>query len=134
MARDRGGRVSRDARVAGLRVRIDQWRRTRATRAMPEELWSRAVALARTHGVYAVARVLGLNYGTLRSRVGAGRQGAGEGEPNTPAFVEVPVVAGAGTAPSVVELWRGDGARMTIRVAHELDVAELSAAFVGRRR
>jgi hypothetical protein len=36
---------------------------------MPPALWDAAVSLARTHGVYAIARVLRVSYGTLKQRV-----------------------------------------------------------------
>jgi hypothetical protein len=135
MGRETSGRVGRggaeDARLAELRERITRWRSTRATRAMPEELWSAAAELARAQGVHAVASALGLNHRRLKERCGECGE---EPEEVAPAFLEVPVVAAGVAAQSVVELSRSDGARMTIRVAHALDVAELSAAFLGRRR
>jgi hypothetical protein len=128
MARGRGEDAG--GALAALRRRIDAWRRTRVTRAMPEPLWAEAVSLSEVHGAYAVARDLGLNYGTLRSRQAKALE-RGAGDP-APSFLELPVRASA--LHEEVELVRGDGARMTIRVGHALDVAELASAFLGARR
>ena len=129
MARGRGGDAG--GALSALRRRIDAWRRTRVTRAMPEPLWAEAVSLSEVHGAYAVARDLGLNYGTLRSRQAEALERR-DTDP-APSFLEVPVRVGA---PHEVELVRNDGARMTIRVGHghALDVAELVWVFLGARR
>jgi hypothetical protein len=44
------------------RQRLERWRTTRAHRSsIPEPLWTRAVELARQHGIYATARTLRLD-------------------------------------------------------------------------
>ena len=58
------------AGVERLGERIEQWRQTRARRtAMAPELWSAAVVLAGSHGVYRVARALRINFECLKRRV-----------------------------------------------------------------
>lgn len=131
----RGGRREAEGeRLAVLRERIAGWRRHRSTRAMPEELWSSAAELARAHGVHAVASALGLNHKRLKER--CAERGEEEVRPAVPStgFLELAMVPTAQQAwGSVVELSRADGARMTVRLAEPVDVAELVTAFVRRR-
>ena len=56
---------------------------------MPAELWAEAVALARTHGVYATARALGVNYQSLATRVAADNGAEDESQPARSGFVEL---------------------------------------------
>ena len=123
-----------DARVKEVRDAITRWRRTREKRTtMPAELWSAAVALARTRGTYRVARALGVDYESLARRVA---QSGGERMTETQGggFVELRGADLLGGA-TVVEVADVDGARMTIRlgIGQALDAA---AALVGafRRR
>lgn len=106
----RGTVVCRD--VAEVAAHIDQWRRTRGKLGpMPEELWARAVHLARKHGVGATARALGLDGGKLSRLMRA------EAEPSAaPSFVEVSWAPSVGWG-CVVEMARRDGAKMTVRLA-----------------
>ena len=50
--------------LSTARRQLDHWRsRHRRKRArLPQELWQKAVALARQHGLNKTARALGLNY------------------------------------------------------------------------
>jgi hypothetical protein len=49
------------------RRRVERWRETRAAgMSMPENLWAIAAQLARRHGIYPTARVLGLEYNKLK--------------------------------------------------------------------
>jgi hypothetical protein len=74
--------------IAQLQHQLDQFRSTQPRqRKLPESLWQAAVALAREHGVYSVARPLRLDYMGLKKRLGGVsrlRRKAG-----TPAFVEL---------------------------------------------
>jgi hypothetical protein len=50
---------------------FEHWRSRRRGRArLPEALWAKAVALARTHGVSKTAKALRLDYGSLKQRLG----------------------------------------------------------------
>lgn len=69
-----GGTIDRRG-LGRVRREIEKWREKKSTRAMPERLWTFAVALARRHGVYRVSRELRLNSGTLRERMGQGDTG-----------------------------------------------------------
>ncbi len=130
MARARGPGLP--AGVKELEARIDRWRRTRERQtAMPADLWSGAVSLARGGRAYAVARALRLNFDGLKRRIA-------EAEADAPAprgaFVELTgaQILGPSAAPvAVVELVGKDGVRMTVRLASaaELDVARVVAAF-----
>lgn len=109
------------------RRRLDAWRQTRKTRAMPEDLWALAARLGARHGVSPTARALGLRYGALRARVDAARR------PAPPRFVEVgPAPPGPACR---VELEDGHGARMRVDLAPEAwPVLEaLGRLFLGRR-
>jgi hypothetical protein len=108
---------------------------------MPEPLWEAAVVLARSAGVYPVARDLGLNYENLKTRVAARTERMGaRGSTVPPRFVELPgpVAVSAPSAPGpVLELVDRAGAKLTIRLPaeQEVDVERLAARFLrgGRR-
>ena len=76
-----------DSRLAETAAALTQWRSTKPLGArIPEALWSRAVALASTHGVAKVARVLRLDYVRLKRRLLAQTQTA---VAPLPGFVEL---------------------------------------------
>ena len=59
------------------RRQLDQWRNQQSGRKrLPKELWSKAVALAREHGINKTARTLGLKYDSLKKHVEATAPGA----------------------------------------------------------
>ena len=59
-----------ESELQGLMGRIEQWRNEPGRgRSMPEALWQEASAAAQKLGVYAVSRVLRLNYQGLKRRV-----------------------------------------------------------------
>ena len=107
-----------EAELRDLERRIASWRRRRPTRAMPEELWVGAVALARENGVLAVSRALGLGYGSLKRRANA--EAKGPTSSSSVRFVELPMepsprAESSATSPTV-ELWGRDGSRLVIRL------------------
>ena len=54
-----------------LQRELEEYRRSRPRRAkLPESIWEAAAALAREHGVYAVAQALQLDYMGLKKRLG----------------------------------------------------------------
>jgi hypothetical protein len=109
---------------------------------MPEELWGAAVELAGEHGAYRIARDLGLSYRGLKQRTdeaARGRRASEPGEPRRAEFVEIDIgraLGGEGGETTEIEMVRGDGLQLRIRLrAREpLDVAAMTAAFVGGRR
>lgn len=100
---------------------------------MPPRLWDEASSLAREQGAYRIKCALGLNYRSLKKRIGAGA--AGSAPAKAPEFVEMSGAQLLGTARAVVvEVSDADGGRLTVQLGagSELDVAGLVAAF--RRR
>jgi hypothetical protein len=112
------------------RKRIDAWRRRRATRAMPEPLWSLATRLGARHGVSATARALGVRFDTLRARVAASG-----GRAEAPAATFVELRASPGAPACRVEMEDGQGGRMRIDLGAEVLPAleALGRLFLGRR-
>ena len=132
------GRTTGPALPAGvkqLRRQIDYWRRTRERRtAMPAELWTEAIALARSGRPYAVAQALRINFEGLRRRMAEAEPGTHSAAPA--AFVELSgaQILGASSASAlgaVVELSDTHGMRLTVRLAAgaEVDVPRVVAAF-----
>jgi len=59
--------------IVELQRELDEYRRSQPRRAkLPESIWEAAAALAREHGVYAVAQALRLDYMGLKKRLGEG--------------------------------------------------------------
>jgi len=118
-----------------IRERIDEWRRTRLRRTrMPEDLWEAATELARDHGAWATARALGVRYDTLSFRL----RTSGPPATSMPGFVELPPPPPPlappprlppPEQPTVIEITRADGTRLTIRQASAIELQPLVAAF-----
>lgn len=131
-------REKRPAIPAGMkqaRSRIERWRKTREKRtAMPEDLWSAAVALAKTHGVYKTSNALTVSFEALQKRIGQSPNKRNDGDARSADFVELDGTQLVGSSGTVVELSRGDGAKLTIRMpaGEDLDVASLAATFWSR--
>jgi len=115
--------------VAELRERIEIWRTARVGRArMPEGLWSEVVEWGRRYGACRVSRELGVDYGSLRSRLGVGKADAQVDS----GFVELGGFAGWGS--TRVEASRPDGCSLRIEVATGggAEAAVLLQAFLGQ--
>jgi hypothetical protein len=114
--------------LATARRQFEQWRRQHPhPKRLPEELWEKAMVLARQHGINPTALVLGLNYDALKWRLAPKAAAA------APEFLEL--VPGSLAAPSVtctIELDDGHGAllRMHVQGATLPDLA----AFATRLR
>lgn len=143
--------------LSELRDEIFAWRKTRARRTrMPEELWSRAVALANEHGVWRVAQFVRVRFDTLKSRVESAGEASSsarchDARPGRSGFVEMAIppaaaapiplvdskVGRASGAPSaathstIIELSAANGARLVIGLdkADALDVENVAAAL-----
>jgi len=132
---ERQGQGGAARRVERVRKRIDRWRGSRKRCSpMPERLWDEASLLARELGVHAVKCALGLNYDSLKKRVGRVRE-HGRGARQAPGFVALSgaQLLGPGSG-ALVEVADADGGRLTVQLGtgSELDVAGLVEAF--RRR
>lgn len=82
-----------------------RWREGKQRQAdpIPEELWKKAVEVARVHGTTLTARRLGLNHSALKQRI----------DRSTQAFVELPVGL-LGGPEAVVEVEDQAGTRMRV--------------------
>ena len=117
------------AAIQEAQVEFENWRRERKRGArIPENLWARAVELAKQHGVWPTARELHLDHSRLKRRVGNGEEEVQNG-----AFVEV-IPQGAMFCVCTVEMEDGRGARMRIELkGAAADVAALSRTFWSER-
>jgi len=103
----------------GMRVlhgRFARWRKSHTGRLpIPDPLWAAAAEMAREHGVFRTAKVLGLEYGKLKRLATASRTSPRRtSKVCTPpaAFVEL-LAPGTGGAECLIEL---EGPRGKIRI------------------
>ena len=139
-------RSTEPTELEALRDQIEAWRGMRPrTRSMPPVLWSEAAAMARDLGVYRVARVLRLNFDTLKRHVGSpstpGHRSRSVARtmlsPGRTDFVEVRGLAEVSREAveheTIVEVLARDGTRLSIRgTCASADVVALIQAFRGR--
>lgn len=111
--------------VEELGARLEEWRRNRQGRAaIPDELWSAAIEVARRDGLGRTATALRLDYGKLKRLMMTG--GGVEKRTPPPSFMELiaPEVAAVGQC--AIEL-QGRRARIRIELrANAADLASLS--------
>jgi hypothetical protein len=134
----RQGQAAAARRVERVRRQIDRWRRNRERRSpMPARLWNEASLLARELGVHRVKSALGVNYESLKRRVGEAAASRERATAKGAGFVEVPgaYLLGPASGP-VVEVSDADGGRLTVQLGsgRDLDVAGLVEAFRRGRR
>lgn len=118
---------------APLRTRIAQWRETRGSRggAMPAGLWADAILMARQHGVAPTARVLRVDYASLKRRLAA--DGASATDPR-PTFVEVgPAALGLGACVISIDGRRGRRLRLEVSGLRVPDLLAVVQVAWGRR-
>jgi len=103
---------------------------------VPEELWPEAVGLAREHGVYQTALALGVNYRSLKRRVGETSIEQPVLAKTTPDFIELlPGVMPSGPMECMVE-WadpNGSTVRMHLKGAGAAELASLASVLRGGR-
>jgi len=120
-----------------LSCQIEQWRGTRPHRAaMPEPLWVVAARLARQHGLARVARLLRLDYYSLKDRVeNRQRGGSPTSVTKSPAFIELAPLPSNPTPECTIELEQARGRRMRIHIkgAAMSDVTALSRTLWGMK-
>ena len=100
---------------------------------IPEPVWRTAVRAAKRHGVNPVSKALGLDYSCLKKRVGERGRSRRGAMTATPAFVEVlPDLASRDLA-CVIELEKGNGARLRIcaKTANAVDWGKVREVFLG---
>jgi len=128
-------RRSRDLPVAlhAARRQLDRWRsQHRPHTRLPEELWRKATALARRHGLNRTATALGLKYDSLKKRVETRGVEPSKAKETPCEFVEF--LAGPMDARScecTIELDDGSGTTVRIRVkgVRMADLASFASAW-----
>ena len=128
-------RRSRDLPVAlhAARRQLDRWRsQHRPHTRLPEELWRKATALARRHGLNRTATALGLKYYSLKKRMEAAVGDSSTGQETSCEFVEF--LAGPMAARSyecMIELDDGSGTmvRMHVQGIGIADLASFASAW-----
>jgi hypothetical protein len=110
------------------RRQLDQWRQQQPGRKrLPQELWSKAVALAREHGINRTARTLGLKYESLKKHLEATPAAAG------PAFLELlPGTMVPSSLECTIELENSQGGKMRMHVKGA-SIADLASFARGWR-
>jgi hypothetical protein len=98
------------------RRQLDQWRNQQSGRKrLPRELWSKAVALARKHGINRTARTLGLKYDSLKKHLEAAlAESSGPGTAG-PEFLELLPRTMMPSWPACTIEW-ADGSGMKVRM------------------
>jgi hypothetical protein len=124
-----------DLRTA--RRQLDRWRsRHRPHTRLPEELWRKAMTLARKHGLNRTASALGLKYYSLKKRVEAKAPGVSKAEKIPCEFVELlPRPMTASSVECTIELQDESGAmvRMHVKGARMADLASFASAWWSTR-
>jgi hypothetical protein len=116
-------------RLATLCERFEDWRSTRTgADRIPETLWKAAVACAARFGPCLTARVLRLDYNSLKRRIAG--QGASR-EVASASFVEILPPGGIPASECVLEVESRQGAKLRIhlRRATVPDIALLARSF-----
>ena len=118
------------AEIQEAQLQFENWRRERKRGArIPGNLWATAVALAKEHGVWPIARALHLDHSRLKRRV---RNGP-EDDVKSGAFVEL-IPQGALQCACIVEMEDERGARMRIELNRAAaGVTALSRTFWSER-
>lgn len=123
--------------LSHARRQLDQWRsRQSGRKRLPQELWSKAVALAREHGINKTARTLGLKYESLKQHLEAAPPGASGPGKVQPEFMELlPREMMPLSLECTMELEddRGGKMRMHMKGASLADLASLACRLRGSR-
>lgn len=120
--------------LVALQRRVERWRRAGGGRGsrIPEKLWSEAVAVSRTAGLYATARALRFNYENLKRRA---RRAARQPKKHETEFVAVRLPEVGTGLKAVIALVGRDGEQVRIEVSggSAMDMVALAQAFWSRR-
>ena len=120
--------------LMAVQRRVEAWRRTSGGRGsrIPEELWNKAVEVARVVGVHATSQALRLNYERLKERA---VQAADKPSGNGSRFVSLQLPQVNAGAKLVVDLVSRDGEQVRIELsgASGMDVVALAQTLWKRR-
>jgi len=120
--------------LESVQARFDHWRKTRQKReAIPEDLWSAAVALTDTCNISKVAKCLRLNASSLKQRAGQSVPPNHTEGVKPSSFIEIPFIQSEHAAQCQVDIQRQDGSRMQIRMPHggSTELSALVRTFLG---
>ncbi len=114
--------------VEEVAARLEEWRQSRQKRAaIPNELWSAAIEVARREGLGRTAAALRLDYGKLKQLMMAADEV--ENKSTSPSFIELIAPEAAAIAQCAIE---AEGRRARIRIelkASAADVVSFSRAL-----
>jgi len=122
------------AEVEGVRVRLEKWRaQRRAGQRIPEDVWAEAARVARQHGLSRVCQALGLDYKGLKRRTQLSEEPSCSTVGGEGLFVELASAARHEGMSCVVELEKGNGAKLRVSVgdASAVDWCRVKEAFLG---
>jgi len=118
------------ARLEEVRLRFEEWRRTRPTKAcsIPPELWTAAASCAAEHGTFRTAQVLGLDSGKLKRQM---LPGSRRGKKRPPRFVELVPASRPPATECLLEIEHRTGSRlrMQLKGASLTDLLEIARSF-----
>lgn len=116
--------------LVALQRRVERWRRVGGGRGsrIPETLWSEAVAVSGTAGLYATAKALRFNYENLKRRAGRDSRQPKKHERE---FVAVRLPEVGNGLKSVIALVGRDGEQVRIEVSggSAMDMVAVAQAF-----
>ena len=117
--------------AARVREQLNQWRQDHGGRGrIPEVLWAEATRLAQEHGLNKTARLLGLDYYSLKKRLQAESASAMD-SPSSPAFVELQPTYPSAAFECILELQNAQGTQLKLHLRGSAapDLTALSSVF-----
>ena len=117
-------------RLEEVKAKLETWRRTREQRsAIPEQLWTEAVEVARDIGINRVSVSLGISYYGLKKRIEQGGSlTVSTAEDKAAKFIEMtlaPSNPGRRETVTEFEMVRVDGTQVRMRHCGDVDVVKL---------
>jgi len=118
------------ATLSATRRQLEQWRHQQSGRKrLPPELWAKAVALAREHGINKIARILGLKYESLKKHLEAGgpyTSGPGKARPEFMELLPPEMMSSSIECTTEWENAGGGKMRMHVKGASMADLASFA--------
>ena len=101
--------------LAELQAQLTEFRSTHPRRTrLPASLWQSAAALARSRGLYVVARSLKLDYSTLKKHLNGSAGGRGTRKKAQPKFIELIGATRHSVDEYLIEFESGRGRKLRI--------------------
>ena len=107
--------ISLPESITGLQAQLTEFRSTHPLRAkLPPALWQAAAALARSHGLYVVARSLKLDYCTLKKHLSGSAECRDTRKKAQPKFLELIGATGHSVDEYLIEFESARGGKLRI--------------------